>query len=100
MLRSLSIRRTQTLTPEKTSGANIGIRAHNTIDTTKANLEKACSNTVSYADIDTFAARDASVYLSNGGVNFAKYNLVALFISTLSMCVRNYILYQTCHICM
>ncbi|OEL15364.1 Peroxidase 2 [Dichanthelium oligosanthes] len=56
--------------PEKTSGANIGLRGFDVIDAIKANIETACPNTVSCADILAFAARDASRYLSNGGINY------------------------------
>nr|CAB3472944.1 unnamed protein product [Digitaria exilis] len=58
--------------PEKTSGANIGLRGFDVIDAIKAKLESACCpNTVSCADILAFAARDASRYLSKGGVDYA-----------------------------
>ncbi|KAL5228802.1 hypothetical protein ABZP36_017067 [Zizania latifolia] len=57
--------------PERASGANIGIKALEVIDAIKANVENVCPGIVSCADIVVFAAREASKYLSNGGIDFA-----------------------------
>ncbi|EAY73618.1 hypothetical protein OsI_01506 [Oryza sativa Indica Group] len=56
--------------PEKFAGANLGIAGLDVIDAVKAKLETACPGVVSCADIVVFAGRDASRYMSNGGVNF------------------------------
>ncbi|RLM92791.1 peroxidase 1 precursor [Panicum miliaceum] len=63
--------------PEKTSGANIGLRGFDVIDAIKANLESACPSTVSCADILAFAARDTSSNLP--GSTFDVATLISNF---------------------
>ncbi|KAL6899105.1 hypothetical protein ACP4OV_005763 [Aristida adscensionis] len=60
--------------PEKVSGANIGLRGFDVIDAIKDKLEAAYPGMVSCADILAFAARDATRYLS---VRHIDYNLTS-----------------------
>jgi peroxidase len=55
---------------EKTAPINIGLAAFELIDEIKAAVEERCPGVVSCADIVIYAARDASILLSNGHVHF------------------------------